>query len=172
MCIRDMQFGRRGRVSTRVIAICDESGEPCSIPTEQHQRWRRHFTKVLNVRSQLDGAELAEVRQTLVLCQHQLKYPRLLESCRMGMHLVAPISLKMQKAGGRVEEFTGMIADLVHRIWEERRVPKEWVNFILIPIPKKGNLRNCDNWRGISLLEITGKVVARIIQGRLQKLAE
>ena len=41
-----------------------------------------------------------------------------------------------------------------------------------IPIPKKGNLRSCDNWRGISLLEVVGKVVARIIQGRLQKLAE
>ena len=32
-CIRDMQFGRRGRVPTRVVAICDESGEPSSIPT-------------------------------------------------------------------------------------------------------------------------------------------
>ena len=61
-----------------------------------------------------------------------------------------------------------MIADLVHRIWEERRVPKEWVDSILIPIPKKGNLRSCGNWRGISLLEVMGKEVARIIQ----KLAE
>ena len=34
-----------------------------STPTEQHQCWRRPFTKVLNVRSQFDGAELAEVRQ-------------------------------------------------------------------------------------------------------------
>ena len=33
-CIRDMQFGRRGRVPTRVVAICDERGEPCSTPTE------------------------------------------------------------------------------------------------------------------------------------------
>ena len=53
-----------------------------------------------------------------------------------------------------------MITDLVHRIWEERRVPKEWFDSILIPIPKKGNLRSCDNWRDISLLEVMGKVVA------------
>ncbi len=50
-----------------------------------------------------------------------------------------------------------MIADSVHRIWEERRVLKEWINSILIPIPKKGHLKNCDNWRGISLLEVVGK---------------
>ena len=65
-CIRDMQFGRRGsRVPTRVVAICDESGEPCSTPTKQHQSLRRHFIKVLNVRSQFDGAELTEVRQRI-----------------------------------------------------------------------------------------------------------
>ena len=62
-CIRDMQFGRRGRVPTRMVATCDENGEPYSPTAEQHQRWRRHFTKVLNMRSQFDGAELAEVRQ-------------------------------------------------------------------------------------------------------------
>ena len=62
----------------------------------------------------------------------------------------------------KVEEFTGMIADHVHRIWEERRVPKEWVDSILIP--KKSNLRSCDNWHGISLLEVMGKAVARIIK--------
>ena len=80
---------------------------------------------------------------------------------------------EMLKSGGKVEEeFTAMIADLVHRIWEERRVPMEWVDAIFIPIPKKGNLRSCDNWRDISLLEVVRKVVARIIRGRLQKLAE
>ena len=67
---------------------------------------------------------------------------------------------EMLKAGGRVEEFTAVITDLIHRIWEERRVHKEWVDSILIPMPKKDNLRSCDNWRGISLLEVMGKVVA------------
>ena len=44
---------------------------------------------------------------------------------------------EMLKAGGRVEELTGMIADLVHRIWEERRVPIEWVDSILSPFLRK-----------------------------------
>ena len=60
-----------------------------------------------------------------------------------------------------------MMCDLVSTVLEERRVPKEWVDAILIPIPKKGDLRSCDNWRGISLLEVVGKVVARVIQQRL-----
>ena len=43
---------------------------------------------------------------------------------------------------------------------------------ILVPIPKKGNLHSCDNWREIVLLDVVGKLVARIVQGRLQRLAE
>ena len=130
------------------------------------------------MRSQFDGTELAEVRQR----ETEADLGTVLASAEVAKALgklkngKAPgssnILLEMLKAGGRVKEFTGMVADLVHRIWEERRVPKEWVDCILIPIPKKCNLRSCDNWHGISLLEVMGKVVARIIQGRLQKLAE
>jgi len=42
----------------------------------------------------------------------------------------------------------------------------------MIPITKKGNLHSCDNWRRIALIDIVGKVVARIVQERLQVLAE
>ena len=130
------------------------------------------------MKNQFDGAELAEVRQRetdadLGTVPTSAEVAKALGKLKNGK---APgssnILPEMLKAGGRVEEFTTMIADLVHRIWEERRVPKEWVDSILIPIPKKGNLRSCDNCFGIFLLEVMGKVVARISQGRLQKLAE
>ena len=51
-------------------------------------------------------------------------------------------------------------------------MPQEWVDAILVPIPKKKNLHCCDNWRGIALLDVVGKLVARIVQNRLQMLAE
>ena len=57
-------------------------------------------------------------------------------------------------------------------VWEKGCTPCAWRDSILVPIPKKGDLSNCDNWRGISLLDVVGKVVARILQERLQKLAE
>ena len=41
-----------------------------------------------------------------------------------------------------------------------------------MPIPKKGDFGKCDNWRGVALLEVVGKVVAKVLQGRLQQLAE
>ena len=70
------------------------------------------------------------------------------------------------------EEFMELLLDLVHAVWEESWVPREWADAILVPIPKKGNLRNCNNWRGIARLDMVGKVVARILQERLQQVAE
>ena len=51
-------------------------------------------------------------------------------------------------------------------------MPKEWADAIIVPIPKKGNLWSCDNWQGIALLGVVGKVVARVIQRRLEGIAE
>ena len=64
------------------------------------------------------------------------------------------------------------LLDLVHTTWKEQSVPEDWTDAVLISIPKKGDLSNCDNWRDISLLDVVGKVIARIIQDHLQQLAE
>ena len=79
---------------------------------------------------------------------------------------------EMVKAGCCREEFRSFLLDLVHAVWEQRQVPRDWSEAILIPIPKRGDLSQCDNWRGISLLEVVGKVMARILQERLQQVAE
>ena len=42
----------------------------------------------------------------------------------------------------------------------------------IVPISKKGDLRACTNWRGIGLLDGVGKVFAKIVQERLQTIAD
>ena len=79
---------------------------------------------------------------------------------------------EMLKVGCSNEEFVNLLVDLLKSVWRERKVPKECVDAILVPIPKKGDLKICDNWRGISLLKVVGKMTARIIQDRLMKLTE
>ena len=51
-------------------------------------------------------------------------------------------------------------------------VPQAWKDANLVPIPKKGDLSLCDTWRGIALLDVAGKVVGRLVQNRLQQIAE
>ena len=69
-------------------------------------------------------------------------------------------------------EFRVLLLDLVHTVWKEKSVPQERANFVLVPVPKKGDLSCCNNWRGISLLDVVGEVVAHILQDQLQQLAK
>ena len=176
--IRDMQRGRRGLIPSRVVSIVGEDGNVCQSTSAQHQRWRRHFTKVLNIRSQFDQGELDRVEQREILDTMGTKptslevrqaIGKLKSGKAAGSSGILP---EMLKAGKKSKDFVGMITDLVDAVWEERCVPREWADAILVPIPKKGNLQSCDNWRGIALLDVVGKLVARIVQKRLQVLAE
>ena len=91
--------------------------------------------------------------------------------------------LKHGKAGGKTgippelvayggAELWDRLLEIMKEIWKEKRVVRDWKDAEIVPIPKKGNLQSCDNWRGISLLDVAGKVFARIIQERLQVIAE
>ena len=177
-CIRDMQRGRRGLVPTRSATVRDEGGQPCTTITAQHQRWRRHFAGILNIRSQYNLEELRKVGQRPIR-------PQMDDLPTMEELEQAVGKLRSGKAGGGSgilpemvksaccdSDFLDLLLDLVCTVWKEKRVPKEWSDAIIVPIPKKGNLTNCDNWRGIALLDVVGKVAARVIQERLQDLAE
>ena len=69
-------------------------------------------------------------------------------------------------------ELIDRLLQLTQRVWQEGTVVEDGRDAEIVPIPKKGNLKLCDNWRGISLSDVVGKVFARILQEWLQKLAE
>ena len=54
----------------------------------------------------------------------------------------------------------------------EHRVVDAWQDAQIALIPKKGDFRACANWRGISLLDGVGEVFAKIVQEKLQTIAD
>ena len=62
---------------------------------------------------------------------------------------------------------------LIQKCWEEQTLPQDFKDAVLIPIYKnKGDRRDCGNYRGISLLSVAGKILAKILQQRLKILSE
>ena len=57
-------------------------------------------------------------------------------------------------------------------IWATESVPEDWQSQILVPLHKKGSRTSCDNYRGIALLSVPGKVFAKAILNRLKPRAE
>ena len=60
-----------------------------------------------------------------------------------------------------------VFTDLFAKIWDHETIPKDWSKGLISKIPKKGDLSNCDNWRGITLLSIPSKVVCRVLLKRI-----
>ena len=51
-------------------------------------------------------------------------------------------------------------------------IVRDWCNALIVPIPKKGNPKVCDNWRGISQLDVVGKMLGRVVQDRFKSITE
>jgi len=48
-------------------------------------------------------------------------------------------------------------------ILEKEEFPREWAQGNIVQIPKKGNLEDCNNWRGVTLLSILSKVFCKVV---------
>ena len=54
------------------------------------------------------------------------------------------------------------------QIWKTQQWPQDWKRSVFIPTPKKGNAKECSNYRTIALISHTNKVMLKILQARLQ----
>ena len=49
------------------------------------------------------------------------------------------------------------------------KFPQDWKRSVFIPISKKGNAKECSNYRTIALISLASKVILKILQARLQQ---
>jgi len=61
---------------------------------------------------------------------------------------------------------------LCQQIWKSDLWPQEWRRSLFLPLPKKGDLRQCFNYRTIALISYANKILLRIIQGSLATYTE
>ena len=55
------------------------------------------------------------------------------------------------------------------QIWKTQQWPQDWKRSLFIPIPKKGNAKECSNYCTVALISHTSKVMLKILQARLQQ---
>ena len=89
-------------------------------------------------------------------------------------------SITMNKASGGdgipVELFQILKDDAVkvlhsicQHIWKTQQWPQDWKRSLFIPIPKKGNAKECSNYHTVALISHASKVMLKILQARLQQ---
>ena len=84
-------------------------------------------------------------------------------------------SITINKAsGGDVELFQILKEDTVkvlhsicQQIWKTQQWPQDWKRSVFIPIPKKGNTKECSNYHTVALISHTSKVMLKIFHSLL-----
>ena len=62
-----------------------------------------------------------------------------------------------------------MLHSICQQIWKTQQWPQDWKRSVFIPVPKKGNAKECSNYRTIALISHASKVIFKILQARLQQ---
>ena len=61
-----------------------------------------------------------------------------------------------------------VLHSICQQIWKTQQWPQDWKRSVCIPIPKKGNAKECSNPYTLALISHTSKAILKILQARLQ----
>ena len=61
-----------------------------------------------------------------------------------------------------------VLHSICQQIWKTWQWPQDWKRSVFIPIPKKGNAKECSNYHTIAVISHASKVMLKILQARLQ----
>ena len=67
------------------------------------------------------------------------------------------------------DDIAKVLHSICQQIWKTQQGPQDWKRSIFIPIPKKGNTKECSNHLTIAIMSHTSKEMLKILQARLQQ---
>jgi hypothetical protein len=154
--------------------IKDKNGKVLTTTEEQLQRWTEYFKETLNMaRTNRDALTTAKQPDLQINTEpptiEELK--EAIQSCKNGK---APGIDQIRSEMLKVDTDTTakMLLPLFRRVWIEEVFPDEWKTGVVVKLPKKGDLKLCSSWRGITLLSIVSKTFNKIILNRIVKLLD
>jgi len=129
-------------------------------------RWKEHFESILNRPEPEQVDEILPAVEDLDICID----PPTMEEVKAAVNV-----MKSGKAGGvdgvtaetlKAEETETpcLLMCIFREIWESETIPEAWKTGLIVKLPKKGDLGDCNN---SPLLPITSKVFSKIIHTRL-----
>ena len=158
----------KGTFYAKMSTIKDRNGMDLTEAEDTKMRWQEYteeqYKKDLHDPDNYDGVITHTHLETDIL------------DCKVRRALG---SITMNKASGGdgipVELFQILKDDAVkvlhsicQQIWKSQQWPQEWKKLVFIPIPKKGNAKECSKYRTIALISHASKVMLKILQARLQ----
>ena len=178
--IREMYDGIKkalGPTQSKTSPLKSATGEIITNQGQQMGRWVEHYSDLYSrentvAPSALDAIECMPVMEELDAEPTVDELSKAIDSLATGKapgsDSIPPDLIKHCKI-----TLLQPLHEVLRQCWREGAVPQDMRDSRIVTLYKnKGERSDCNNYRGISLLSIVGKVYARVLLVRLQKLAE
>ena len=169
--------GEQGRVYKITKLVSGKYRGSTDAPTtdaEQEARWAEHFSEVVNRLPPTVTADVQDPAKDLDVNTAPPEKEEIVAAIRSLKNGKAPgqDSLNAELFKADPELAAQVLQPLFTAIWDEKQLPEDWTEGVIVKIPKKGALSNCNNWRGITLLSVPSKILAKIIIKRISEAVD
>ena len=155
----------KGTFHAKMGIIKDRNGMDLTEAEDIKKRWQEYteelYKKDLNDPDNHDG----------LITYRQPNMPGVRSQMDLGKHH------KVSGGDGILAELFQILKDnavkvlhsMCQQIWKSQQWPQDWKRSVFIPIPKKGNAKECSNYHTLALISHASKVVFKTLQARLQQ---
>ena len=159
-----------GKYSRPERLVKDKQGQNIIDSEQLLERWAEHFEELLNRPAPENPPDIAEEEIDIDIdCDLPTREEiiRAIKKMKNGK-AAGPDGIPAEALKADVETTADMLLPLFVKIWEQEETPTDWKDGHIIKLPKKGDLSSCENYRGVTLMSVPGKVFNRILLERMR----
>ena len=169
-CIEESDVKKGYQPRTNIVM--HENGDLVAHSRSIWTRWRNYFSQLMSVHGDND------VKKTEIHTAESLVPDPSAHEVEMAIEKfkkhespgIDQIPAELIKAGGN--KICSEIHKVINSIWNQEELPDQWKELITVRIYNKSDKTYCSNYRGISLLSTTHKVLSNILLSRLTRYAQ
>ena len=156
----------KGTVHSKMGSIKDRNGMDLT-EAEIKKRWQEYteeqYKKDLQDQDNHDGM-ITDLKPDILECEVKWALESITTNKASGGDGIPVELFQILK-----DDAVKVLHSICQQIWKTQQWPQDWKRSVFIPIPKKGNAKECSNYCTIAIISSTSKVMLKILQARLQQ---
>ena len=157
----------KGTFHAKMGSIKDRNGRDLTEAEGIKKRWQEYteelYKKDLHNPDNHDGV-ITDLEPDILECELKLALGSITINKASGGDGIPVELFQIMK-----DDAVKVLHSICQKIWKTQQWPEDWKRSVFIPIPKKGNAKDCSNYHTIALISHTSKVMLKILQTRLQQ---
>ena len=136
-----------------------KNGTVLTTSEDQKIRWKEHFEELLNRPAPQQTADIIPAEEDLPISLEAPTMEEIKKAIRTlnNGKAAGPDCIPADEMKAAQEVSMEVFHTLFEKIWNEEKVPSNWKEGFIVKLPKKGDLSQCKNYRGIMLLSTPAK---------------